>query len=322
MNMADTLMLWPDITDTIPSTIKRRYSELVEIRNLYRKTGKAGRAIRKMLSLQHRSTAHYFDDWIDNVHEFGAVIIHANIINQSVPDTLRKMGYKGRIIYWYWNPVCNCVPPDRINRDCCELWSFSADDCKTYHMSYNSTYYFEEPTTCASGLKENGRHSGEIEPQEEIDTDIFFVGADKGRYGKLMEIKSAAEEAGLKTDFRIIRDAGSSASGEYSTRLDYEDVVRLTKKSRAILEILQEGQRGMSLRPMEAIFFGKKLITDNLTIRAEKFYDSRRVLVLDGKETGRDFSDSLYRFVKGANEKFPSEYIDYYDFRNWLRRFG
>lgn len=320
--MADTLMLWPDITEDIPSAIKRRYRELVEVRNLYRKTGKAGRAIRKMLSRHHRSTAYYFDDWIDDVHEFGTVIIHANIINQSVPDTLRKMGYKGRIIYWYWNPVCNCVSPDRINRDCCELWSFSADDCKAYHMSYNSTYYFEEPTSYAAGFNENSRHGGQIDPQEEIDTDIFFVGADKGRYRKLMEIKSAAEKAGLKTDFRIIRDAGSGASGEYSIRLDYEDVVRLTKKSRAVLEILQEGQTGMSLRPMEAIFFGKKLITDNLAIQTEKFYDSRSVLVLDGKETEKDFSDSLYRFVREDNGKFSPEYIDYYDFRNWLKRFG
>lgn len=305
--MADTLMLWPDISEDIPSAIKRRYSELVEVRNLYRKTGKAGRAIRKMLSQQHRPTARYFDDWIDTVHQFGTIIIHANIINQSVPDTLRKMGYKGRIIYWYWNPVCNCVSPDRINRDCCELWSFSADDCKEYHMSYNSTYYFEEPTAYTEGS---------------IDTDIFFVGADKGRYGKLMELKGVAEKAGLKTDFRIIRDAGSNASGNYSLRLDYEEAVRLIKKSRAVLEILQEGQTGMSLRPMEAIFFGKKLITDNVAIQAEKFYHNRTVLILDGREAEKGFSHSLYRFVRENDGKFSHEYIDYYDFGNWLKRFG
>lgn len=320
--MADTLMLWPDITEDIPNAIKRRYSEIVEVRNLYRKTGKAGRLFRKILSQQHMSTARYFDNWIDTVHQFGTVIIHANVINQSVPDTLRKMGYKGRIIYWYWNPVCNCVSPDRINRDCCELWSFSADDCKEHHMSYNSTYYFEEPTAYALTGKKTGENDSRIETQEEIDMDIFFVGADKGRYGKLMELKEVAEKAGLKTDFRIIRDASSNVSGEYSSRLDYEEVVRLTKKSRAILEILQEGQTGMSLRPMEAIFFGKKLITDNMAIQTEKFYDNRVVLVLDGRETEKDFSHYLYHFVRENDGKVSHEYIDYYDFKNWLKRFG
>lgn len=319
--MADILMLWPDITEDIPALIKRRYSKYVEVRNLYKKTGKIGRVFRKVLSQQHWSTACFFDDWIDIIYQFKIIIIHANVINQSVPDILRKMGYKGRIIYWYWNPVCNCVSPNSINRNCCELWSFSKADCKRYRMLYNSTYYFKELDTYIDDFQNDGS-SDSIEFQKETDTDIFFVGVDKGRYGKLMAFKSMAEKVGLKTDFRIVRDANSDAFGEYSSRLNYEEIVNLTKKSRAILEVLQEGQTGMSLRTMEAIFFGKKLITDNVAIQRENFFDDKTVLVLDGKETEPDFPYNLYHFVRENDAKFASEYIDYYDFRNWLKRFG
>lgn len=314
-------MLWPDITEDIPSAIKRRYSNIVEVRNLYRRTGKVGRALRKLLSQQHMSTARFFDNWIDDVHQFKSVIIHANTINQSVPDTLRRMGYKGRIIYWYWNPVCNCVSPDKINRNCCELWSFSADDCIKYNMSYNSTYYFEEKASDMLKNKKNDDCDRKRKTKEEIETDIVFVGADKGRYGKLMKLKGQAEKAGLKTDFRIIRDASSNASGEYSSRLNYEEVIRLIKKSRVVLEILQKGQTGLSLRTMEAIFYEKKLITDNSTIQNEEFYDDRTVLILDGRENEENFSNNLYRFIRENDAKFGHEYIDYYDFKNWLKRF-
>ena len=178
-------------------------------------------------------------------------------------------------------------------------------------MSYNSTYYFEEP-----------EYEDNIHKQDGIQekTDIFFVGADKGRYDKLMKFKVAAEAAGLKTDFRIVRDATSVSSGEYSSRVDYDEVVKLIKESRAILEILQEGQTGISLRPMEAIFFGKKLITDNQTVRKERFYDTKSILLLDELYMGKDFSETLYHFVRDE-AKTDRTLVDYYDFRNWLRRF-
>ena len=320
--MADTLMLWPDIKEDIPSTIKKRYNDIVEVRNLYRKTRIVGRVFRKLLAHRHKSTAFFFDSWVKMVDQFDMVIIHANEINQNVPDMLRKKGYKGRIIYWYWNPVCNCVSPDRINRDCCELWSFSADDCKAYNMSYNSTYYFEEPYEYVMEMeKTDGNASLMDTPQDETEIDIFFVGADKGRYDCLEQLKENAAKAGLKTEFKVIRDATSSSEGEYSPRIDYNEVVELTKKSRAVLEILQKGQTGVSLRSMEAIFFGKKLITNNLKIQNEKFYDEEAILLLDGREKEENFPQLLYRFVRENARMIDREYINYYDFKSWLKRF-
>lgn len=305
--MSNVLMLWPDITEDIPSLIKKNYSDCVDVRNLYKKTNKFRRVIRRIRSELHLSTAQYFDDWIDDIGKYSKIIIHANPINQSVPAVLRKKGYDQRIIYWYWNPVCNCVSPKKIDRNNCELWSFSKDDCEQYNLRYNSTYYFMKPDFCTG----------------DTDRDLFFIGADKGRYQHLMKLKSAAEAAGLTTDFRIIKDKTSSEEGIYAERLNYTQVVELVKKTKAVVELLQKGQNGFSLRVMEGLFFGKKLISDNMALTEDDYPKDALFSIepsdyeKDDQQLGRELKD----FVSRKQIPIKRQIVDYYDFRNWLSRF-
>lgn len=305
--MSNVLMLWPDITEDIPSKIKENYCNCVDIRNLYKKIDKVGRAVRRIRSELKLSTEMYFDDWIYDLEQYSKIIIHANSINQSVPSVLRKKGYKNRIIYWYWNPVCNCVSPDKLNKKDCEIWSFSKDDCVRYGLRYNSTYYFMHPGDCADGA----------------DTDLFFVGADKGRYHRLMKMKSAAESVGLKTDFRIIKDKTSLKKDGYTDRIPYSQVIECVKKAKAIVELLQEGQSGLSLRAMESLFFKKKLITDNIGLINE-YYPKDIVLLIRQDCYEKDkllLGQQLLDFIKQKNCSLEQKWAKYYDFKNWLDRF-
>ena len=300
-------MLWPDVTEDIPNLIKQNYSDVVDVRNLYKRTSKIGRIIRRMQSELQLSTERYFDDWIDDLGKYSKIIIHANPINQSVPKVLRRKGYNNRIIYWYWNPVRSCVFPDKLDRKDCELWSFSKEDCEKYQLRYNSTYYFVAPDDCVSGT----------------DTDLFFIGADKGRYKRLMKIKAAAESVGLTVDFRIIKDKTSSKEGKYSERLSYAQVIEHVKKAKVVVELLQDGQNGFSLRVMEGLFFKKKLISDNAAL-TEEYYPKDaffRIRSNDYAKEDQVLGQQLVHFVEKENVPFEEKWIEYYDFRNWINRF-
>lgn len=306
--MAKVLMLWPDVSEDIPNMISRTYSEDVDIRNLYRRTEKAGRIIRKISSRMNLSTAFFFDTWISDIGSYEKIIIHANAINRSVPDVLRRKGYKGRIIYWYWNPVCNCVSPEKINRNNCELWSFSKEDCEKYSMRYNSTYYFLKPE-CEC-----------IEPQ----VDLFFVGLDKGRYDRLMKIKCAAEMVGLNVDFRVVKDSSSCKKGIYTERMNYKDVVARIKQSKVIVELLQEGQTGVSLRVMEGLIFGKKVLSDNQMVYEEPYYTDQSFCIITDSDINGETSllgEKLRRFIERENIATDKKWTEYYAFQSWLKRF-
>lgn len=297
---AKVLMLWPDATEDIPSIIAENYSDLVHIDSLYKSTSTIIRAVRKVLSILNISTIIFCNKWIDGIHYYDKIIIHANLINRSIPKMLRQKGYKGRIIYWWWNPVHMSISPNKINRENCELWSFSEDDCTKYNLKYNSTYYF---------LKKQGLHNTSNKK-------IFFCGKDKGRYTQLQLFKQQLSMLGYESDFHIIKDNTSPKDGEFSSYLPYRQMVSHIYNSYAIVEILQDGQTGMSLRVMESIFFKKKLITNNCTLKQAPFYNKHNIYIL-----GQDDILELPVFLKTPMTEYSTNWVEYFDFKAWLQRF-
>ncbi len=296
-------MLWPDVLEDIPSSISRQYYDIVDVRNLYRKSGLIGRIIRKFLSKLGLSTISFCDNWIQDIDKYDKIIIHANIINRTIPHYLRERGYNGRIIYWYWNPVETTVNPNSVDKNSCEIWSFSRCDCEKYNLNYNSTYFF---ITDSNSYRIENKY------------DVFFIGKDKGRAEYLLNLKNIFEADKLKCNFIVVKDETSKlANSFYSTAINYNNVVMLTKQSKVILEILQDGQTGESLRTMESVFFQKKLITNNKCIIQEPYYNKDYIFVLgiDDIRTIHDF------IVSPANIKDFNEYKSYFQFDNWLKRF-
>lgn len=57
--------------------------------------------------------------------------------------------------------------------------------------------------------------------------------------------------------------------------IPYEKVLADVLNSDVILEVVQEGQRGPSLRYYEAVCYNKRLLTNNPDIKSFPYYDSR-----------------------------------------------
>lgn len=298
---AKVLMLWPDASEDIPSIIAENYADLVCIDSLYRPANTITRVIRKVLSILNLSTLHFCEKWIEQIALFDMIIIHANPINRSIPKMLRKRGYKGRIIYWWWNPVHMSISPNKINRQDCELWSFSEDDCREWNLQHNSTYYFLHHKTHSSYSNKK----------------ILFCGQDKGRYAQLQHLKQKLSTIGYESDFLIIKDSTSPKEGDFSPYIPYRQMVSRICEDYAIVEILQEGQTGMSLRVMESLFFGKKLISNNHTLEQEPFYSKKNIFIL-----GKDNISELKLFLETPMEKTSPDLKEHFDFSTWLQRFN
>lgn len=302
--MGKTLILWPDETEDFAKKIATNYPELVDVKTLYRQVNKPLRALRKLLSYLNLSTELFTANWTDDINNYDRIIIDANIINRTIPKVIRKKGYKGRIIYWYWNPVLNCVNPNKINKELCELWSFSKDDCKNYDLKYNTTYYIPD-------ISINNRHTN-------TSIDFFFIGRDKGRYLRLRKLEKKLAEMGFICDFRIIRDSTSSNTGKYQSFLSYSKIQQLIQSSKILVEFLQEKQCGLSLRTMEAIYYGKKIITDSTFIRDEPFYSPKRILIYDNFTTEQDIKNFFFEEI---HEDDILKWRNFYSFPEWLNRF-
>lgn len=245
----------------------------------------------------------WFGKWKNDVKDFSDIILFANKMTLPVLYWLQDTYPNKRIIFWYWNPVNKSINPEKIHLNAnTELWSFDKNDSEKYNMSYNTSFYLKNLS----------------EKKYDIKKDIFFIGLDKGRYDKLNKLKSEFEEAGINVDLRIVRERNSHKSNKkYSLPLSYIEVIDNIRSSRAILEIMQDGQIGLSLRTFESLYFGKKLITDNYSIKDEPFYNEHNIFIL-----GIDDLSNLKNFIYSEWDTSVNIWCDYYSPKKWLERFS
>lgn len=192
---------------------------------------------------------------------------------------------------WMWNPVKKnprfVYGIEQIKKLGVKCHSFDEDDCKKYGMQLHDSFYNMHVSV----------------PDEQIDTDFYFLGAAKDRGEIVMQTKE------LLSQYRINFVMPSSLA-EYIT---YADNIRNIMRSRCVVEILQEHQHDMTLRPLEAIAFRKKLLTNNPAIVKYTFYNPQNIFVL-----GQDDLSTLPTFLLTPYMDIDKSVIERYDINNWL----
>lgn len=139
--------------------------------------------------------------------------------------------------------------------------------------------------------------------------DFFFCGERKNRGKRLDDLKKELESKGFRCLFIVVE------KGE-DKRITYEQYLEYVLESRCIVDLFQEGQVGLTRRPMEALFFNKKLLTENLDISNFDFYHSENIFIL-----GRDNLAEIKHFMETAPILVSDDIKKRYDVNEWLQFF-
>lgn len=115
------------------------------------------------------------------------------------------------------------------------------------------------------------------------ESDVYFVGKAKNRLEDIRAAHKLLKNAGLKCDFHVtgvatedIRDDGII----YNMSVSYMENLQRIKKTKCMLEIMQKGGHGYTLRYCEAIMYDKKIITNNPEVEKAPFYSKERIQVV------------------------------------------
>ena len=267
----------------------------------YREVGFFQRVLRRgwfLLKLPHDI---WFDGWKHELKNVSTVIVFASKYASSL-EYIQSKAPGTRVIFWYWNPVFQTIDPKSIPDGLCEKWSFDESDCEKYGMKFNTQFYLDNIAL------------PEINPCY----DVVFLGADKGRRPHLDEIERSLQVAGLQSYFYIVDDEAYNVSytGKFPLK-DYSFYIELVSKSKAILDYVQEGQRGLTLRPLECLFHRKKLITNDPSIKSRDFYNKDNIFVL-----GSDDMSKVKEFLDSPFVRLPSDIENKYDVESWVNRFS
>lgn len=135
-----------------------------------------------------------------------------------------------------------------------------------------------------------------IKRSQEFESDVFFAGKAKDRLPLLMKAYNQFTNAGLKVFYYLthvpkenrIEKPGIVYADSF---MPYTEMLYHSVNTRCMLEITQNNQQGYTSRFLEAVIYGKKMITNSSYIKKSKFYDKNRMLVIE------DMQDIDIKFI-------------------------
>ncbi len=169
------------------------------------------------------------------------------------------------------------------------IFSYDIDDVKNYGLNFHrDAYSVLPPEMLKSDYKAH---------------DLNFCGLAKDRYDRILSVYDEAKKHGIDCDFniprlpeKVLKERPEFLSSRYIPYLDY---LKMIQSANCLLEISQGTSKGYSLRPWEAIAYGKKILSDNKDLLKEEFYDPRFIQVYEKVE------DIDWNWVK---ERIPVDY--------------
>lgn len=168
---------------------------------------------------------------------------------------------------------------------------------QTNPVLFHNPIFDLEMTIDQNEAKENGMlHFDEYESKIEVPIDpqfpvcdVFFAGKAKDRLPNLLKAYKVFTDIGLKCCFYLTGvdayDRVDLPGIEYSNRnLSYFEMLSRTLNARCILEINQESAMGYTSRYLNAVMYGRKLITNNTSIKETTFYKTGYIQCVDRVE--------------------------------------
>lgn len=226
-------------------------------------------------------------------------------------NLIRDKTSKSKEIFWLWNKIEYSYIYN-LKKFSKNIWTFDKKESEETKINYFPQFYW--------------RRKEEIVREK---YDVYFVGQDKGREARVLEIKESLD--GLKFKIKIILKKYTKEIFKYIFKnteerknyslnnINYEEIVEDIKKSRAILELTKKKQAGLTLRALEALFYEKKLITDNENIKEYNFYNSDNIFILrQNEKIDSKKKKELENFLKTDLKVISKEIKKQYSIENWL----
>lgn len=153
------------------------------------------------------------------------------------------------------------------------IYSFDSSDCEKYNLKHTVSLYSKR---------------SDIKPSSDK-SDLFWIGRAKDRLAQMLEIVDGANQAGLVCNFYILgvnKEKRKFLPGVtyIDSVMPYDEVLPQILSTKCLLDIVQNGQIGMTMRVYEAIFYNKKLVTNNSSVKALSYYSAENMQIIDSTE--------------------------------------
>lgn len=229
------------------------------------------------------------------------IILIGTLLYEPFIFQLKRLFDDLPILYLYQNIVDSgaSIHPQILRKYNITGMSWDKLDCEKYHLEY------VRPAFDVGIIHDN---------KTDFKFDACFIGKDKGRYDLIMKIKDVLLRAGSNPYIRISPDYSflKFLKKGYSVPIPYSSYIEIVKSSKCVIDIVQEGQTGTTMRIMEALFSGKKIISNNKYLKNYDFYHPANIFIIE------DSLNDIPNFLNIPSVKIDEKILDNYKFSVWI----
>ncbi len=236
------------------------------------------------------------------IFEFGRLVICDSAMSVGFGNFLHKYFNQQQTALYYMNVID--ADNEKYMQYFKNIYTFDYADAVKYQIGYRHTPY----------KKIAGIEIETIETENRSDSyDVLYLGKEKGRKDSIQCIYDALIQNGLKVKFMVPGSGNSDLA--IQTSVKYQDYISMIRKTKCLAEVNVSGQSGCSLRFLEALFYKKKLITNNRYLVNDPYYNHKNVFIIGMDDMGRlrEFVDTPY--------VIPDQSLEALEFDFWLEHF-
>ena len=188
-------------------------------------------------------------------------------------DYMKKINPENKVAIHYRDLIePNAKHIDMLKSKSDIIYTYNKSEVEKYGVEYFCSYIYSR--------------CHEVTTPKEFKYDVYFVGYSKGRLDFLKDLCAHLTDNGVKCMFKIAGVPEENRSQQegivyLDKPIPYEQVVKEIQDTRCILELLQPGSDGATMRSIEAIAYKRKLLTNGKNISERDFYSDIQMHEID-----------------------------------------
>lgn len=230
------------------------------------------------------------------------LVINPELFDRETHEFLRNQTER-YIAYLYDSVARN--PVEHLLDLFDDVFSFDQEDCRKFGFKKISNYNY------ISDFQNNTKPN----------VDLVYLASFDERLHFLEKIQTQLERISAKYLFIIAGKQGwkkkftnDSKSVIYQRNfIPHNEIPKIYAEGKGIVDLVREGQTGLSFRFFEAMGLRKKVVTNNIAVQEYDFYNPKNILVIED-----DVSVLQKSFFETDYEKLPKEIYQKYTIENWV----
>jgi len=240
-------------------------------------------------------------------------VIKGEYLSEDNMSFVKRNSPKAKYILYLWDAWSRHDNRDVLLKYFSDIYSFDVRDCKNYGFKLRPLFYINK----IEQLK-----------KERATFNISFVGGNhSGRLDYLKAIKQICKESELTYCFKLLigrfdsfklrlliknNNVEDVVTSEF---VPYKDYLNILDKSISVIDIPNPLQSGLTIRTIEALSRGVKVVTTNSFIKDYDHIPKTLILVVDEKNINRE------QFVRFVSESSNERLDEYYSLEHFIKEF-